>query len=338
MSETPSAEKRALLKKPLTLGDVTLSSRVLLAPLAGVSDLPFRLICREQGAALVCTEMISAKAVYYGNKGTDRLMQTVPGEAPLSLQLFGSDPEILGRIADKIAPHPNRILDLNMGCPVPKVVKNGEGSALMRDPALAERIFTALVKAAGKPVTVKRRSGFTQSEQNAPELARIAEACGVSAVIVHGRTREQGYSGKADLQVIRRVKEAVSIPVIGNGDVTDGPSAVRMLIETGCDAVMVGRAAQGNPWVFREILSYAETGALPRAPKMAEIRKTAERHGKMLVMLKGEEVAMREMRKHLAWYTKGIRGSARLRGKMNELTRMDQLFEILDALEEKEVE
>ena len=246
--------------KKLQIGNVTLDNPVILAPMAGVSDLPFRLLCREMGAALVCMEMVSAKAIYYNNKNTDSLMEIHPEEVPASLQLFGSDPQILAEMAKRIEERPFSILDLNMGCPVPKVVNNGEGSALTKDPKLVEQILTVLVKAINKPVTVKIRKGFDDDHVNAVEIAKIAEACGVAAVAVHGRTRAQYYSGQADWDIIAQVKDAVKIPVIGNGDVDSPEKAKAILEQTGCDGVMIGRAAEGNPWIFREVVSYLENG------------------------------------------------------------------------------
>src|SRR5699024_8965901 len=227
-----------------------------LAPMAGVTDLPFRLLCREMGVGLLSMEMVSAKAILYKNRNTESLMEIAPGENPIALQLFGSDPEILGEIAAQIQNRPFDILDFNMGCPVPKVVNNQEGSALMKQPELVREIASSLVKASEKPVTVKIRKGFDDAHVNAVEIAKILEDCGVAAVAVHGRTREQYYSGKADWEIIRKVKEAVSIPVIGNGDVDSPKAAVAMMEQTGCDGVMIGRAAQGNPWLFREIRHY----------------------------------------------------------------------------------
>lgn len=312
-------------KNQLKIGSVTLDNRVILAPMAGVTDLPFRLLCREQGAGLVCMEMVSAKAIYYGNKNTDALMEIHPGEHPASLQLFGSDPEIISEMAKKIEELPFSLLDFNMGCPVPKVVNNREGSALLKEPKLVEEILSKLVKAVHKPVTVKIRKGFDEEHVNAPEIARIAESCGVAAVAVHGRTREQYYSGKADWDIIRRVKEAVQIPVIGNGDVDCPEAAARMLAQTGCDGVMIGRAAQGNPWIFRQVAGYLENGEIPEKPDCREMKETILRHAALQMKYKGEYIGVREMRKHLSWYTTGMPHSARFRQMINSLESMEEL-------------
>lgn len=318
----------------LKIGNVTLDNRLILAPMAGVTDLPFRLLCREQGAGLVCMEMVSAKAIYYKNKNTEELMEIHPDERPVSLQLFGSDPDIISEMARKIEDRPFDILDLNMGCPVPKVVNNGEGSALMKDPKLVEKIVTRTVKAIRKPVTVKIRKGFSEQTANAVEIAKIAEACGAAAVAVHGRTREQYYTGCADWDIIRQVKEAVKIPVIGNGDVTDGPSAQAMLSETGCDGIMIGRAARGNPWIFKEISCYLEghcpessqpENSQPGRRTPGETRQVILRHARMELELKGEYTAVREMRKHIAWYTAGYPNSAALRREINNIESFDRL-------------
>lgn len=313
--------------RQLQIGSVVLENNVFLAPMAGVTDLPFRLLCREQGAGLLCMEMISAKAVHYNNKNTESLMEIHPDEMPVSLQLFGSEPDIMAETAARIEERPFAILDINMGCPVPKVVNNCEGSALMKNPKLAGEIINAVVRSVSKPVTVKIRKGFDENSINAVEMAKIAEANGAAAVAVHGRTREQYYSGKADWEIIRQVKESVGIPVIGNGDVTDAVSAAKMLDETGCDGIMVGRASRGNPWIFREINTYLDTGKIAQRPSTEEVRDTILRHAALQLEYKGEYTAIREMRKHVAWYTTGYPHSARLRQMVNEMETIAELEE-----------
>lgn len=316
----------------LTIGNVTLENNVILAPMAGVTDLPFRLLCREQGAGMVCMEMVSAKAIYYNNRNTEELLTIHPDEQPASLQLFGSDPQIVADMARRIEERPFAILDFNMGCPVPKVVNNGEGSALMREPELVEKLLTQLVKAVKKPVTIKIRKGFDEEHCNAAEIARIAESCGVAAVAVHGRTRAQYYSSHADWECIRQVKEAVKIPVIGNGDVNSPQAAREMLDQTGCDGVMIGRAAQGNPWIFREVANFLESGTLTPRPSNREKRETILRHARLQLETKGEYTAVREMRKHLAWYTVGMPHSARFRQTINAMETMEELLEGVDSI------
>ena len=310
----------------LKIGSVTLDNPVILAPMAGVTDLPFRLLCREMGAGMVCMEMVSAKAIYYNNKNTEELLAIHPEEGPASLQLFGSDPDIVADMAARIEDRPFAVLDFNMGCPVPKVVSNGEGSALMKNPGLVEELLKKLVRAVKKPVTVKIRKGFDQEHVNAVEIARIAEGCGVAAVAVHGRTREQFYSGRADWEIIRQVKEAVKIPVIGNGDVDSPEKAAELLAETGCDGVMIGRAARGNPWIFRETAEFLQEGEVPCRPDNSEKERIILRHARLQLETKGEYTAVREMRKHLAWYTAGMPHSAGFRGMINSMESMEELL------------
>ncbi len=318
----------------MKIGNVTLKNSYILGPMAGVTDLPFRVLCEEQGAGLACMEMVSAKALLYKNKNTRALLAIAPGEAPVSLQLFGSDPAVISAAAKELEEEglPFQILDINMGCPVPKVVKNGEGSALMLDPDRVYEIVSQTVKAIDKPVTVKIRKGFDDAHVNAVEIAKVIEAAGGAAVAVHGRTREQYYSGKADWDIIRQVKEAVSIPVIGNGDVTGPEQAEKMREETGCDGVMIARAARGNPWIFRDLLEYDRTGVTPKRPSTGEIREMMLRHARMLIAQKGEYTGIREMRKQVAWYTKGLPGSAKMR---EEICRVGSYNELAALLQEK---
>lgn len=316
--------------KKLKIGNVALSNPYILAPMAGVTDLPFRLLCKEQGAGLLCMEMVSAKAIQYNNKNTKALLEIHPEEEPVSLQLFGSDPEVISEVAKQIEELPFAILDINMGCPVPKIVRNGEGSALMNQPKLVHEIVSKTVKAIQKPVTVKIRKGFNDESINAVEIAKIIEDAGGAAVAVHGRTREQYYSGKADWDIIRQVKEAVSIPVIGNGDVTSGESALAMMRETGCDGVMIGRGAQGNPWIFSELREYEKTGQMPARPSNEELKEMMLRHARLQMQYKGDFLGIREMRKHVAWYTTGLPNSAKLRGEINAVESYEELQELLN--------
>ena len=318
--------------KPLWIGNVKIEKPRALAPMAGVTDQPFRLLCREQGAGLVCTEMVSAKAILYKNKNTGMLMAIDEKERPAALQLFGCEPEVMAEAARQIEERNFDILDVNMGCPVPKVVNNGEGSALMKNPKLAGEIVKALVKAVKKPVTVKIRKGFDGEHVNAVEMAKILEDAGAAAIAVHGRTREQFYSGRADWEIIRRVKEAVSIPVIGNGDVDSPDAAAALLRETGCDGVMIARGAQGNPWIFSRVLRYLEDGTLLPLPDRQEVKEMIFRHGAMLIAAKGEYTGIREMRKHVAWYTAGFPHSAKLRGRINTVESLAELREVLESL------
>ena len=318
--------------KTLTIGNVMLDNPLVLAPMAGVTDLPFRVLCKEQGAGLICMEMISAKAILYKSKNTETLMEMHPSEHPVSLQLFGSDPDIISEMAKQIEDRPFDILDINMGCPVPKVVNNGEGSALMKNPDLIKEIVSKTVKAIKKPVTVKIRRGFDEEHVNAVEIAKIIEDCGAAAVAVHGRTREQYYAGKADWEIIREVKEAVSIPVIGNGDVDAPVKAKQMMEETDCDGVMIARGAQGDPWIFSRTLHYLETGEVPPKPSKEEVVETMLRHARMQLDYKGNYTGIREMRKHIAWYTGGFPHSAKLRAAINEIETYEELENLLQRL------
>lgn len=313
--------------KQLKIGNVVLDNAYVLGPMAGVTDLPFRLLCRRQGAGLLGMEMVSAKGILYKNKNTESLLAIHPEEPPVSLQLFGSDPKIVSEMAKRIEERPFSILDINMGCPMPKIVKNGEGSALMNQPKLVYELVKATVDAIEKPVTVKIRKGFDDEHVNAVEIAKIAEEAGAAAIAVHGRTREQYYSGKADWDIIRQVKEAVSVPVIGNGDVTSGERAVAMMDETGCDGVMIARGAQGNPWIFSELTAYEKIGEIPPRPSLEEIKEMMMEHARLQVEFKGEFQGIRELRKHIAWYTKGLPGSAKLRNEANKV----ETFEALKA-------
>lgn len=315
----------------MKIGSVELKNNIILAPMAGVSDLPFRLLCKEQGAGMTCMEMISAKAILYNNKNTESLLEIHPDEETVSLQLFGSEPQIMADIAAKIENRPFSILDINMGCPVPKIVNNHEGSALMKNPDLVYKIVEAIKGAISKPVTVKIRKGFDDAHVNAVEVAKAAEAAGADAVAVHGRTREQYYSGTADWDIIRAVKQAISVPVIGNGDILCGKDAKRMLDETGCDAVMIGRAAEGNPFIFREVSCYLNNEEYV-APALPEIKDTILRHADLQLKYKGEFIGIREMRKHLSWYLKGFEGAAALRKSINEMESFSELKDIVERI------
>ena len=314
----------------MRIGNVVLENNIILAPMAGVTDLPFRLLCKEQGVGMTCTEMVSAKAISFHNKNTESLLEISENERPVSLQLFGSDPDIISEVASYMEERPFDILDINMGCPVPKVAGNGEGSALMQNPKLVGEIIYKTARAIKKPVTVKIRKGFSEKNVNAVEIAKIAEANGAAAIAVHGRTREQYYSGKADWDIIRQVKEAVKIPVIGNGDVDSPQKAKELLEQTGCDGIMVGRGARGNPWIFREIKAYLEKGELIPRPSKDEIKSMMLRHARMQIEYKGTYTGIREMRKHISWYTAGFPGSAKLRGAINLVETYEELEQLLE--------
>lgn len=316
----------------MRIGNVEITDNVILAPMAGVTDLPFRLLCKEMGCGMTVTEMVSAKAVLYKNRNTESLLCVEGGERPTALQLFGSEPEVMAEAARRLEERDFAIFDINMGCPVPKIVNNGEGSALMKNPRLAGKIVEAVVKAVKKPVTVKIRKGFDEAMVNAPQMAHVIESCGGAAVTIHGRTREQYYSGRADWDIIRRVKAAVSIPVIGNGDIFTGMDARRMIEQTGCDGVMIGRGARGNPWIFREAAVCLSGGEMPSRPSVQEVRGMILRHARMLEERKGAHTGIREMRKHFAWYTAGMPHSAAMRARMNEIETIEALEELARQL------
>ena len=318
------------MKGKWKIGSVEIENPFVLAPMAGITDLPFRLLCKEQGAGLLYTEMVSAKAISYHNRNTVSLMETDPKEHPVALQLFGSEPELMGEVAKSIEDQPFDILDINMGCPVPKVVNNGEGSALLKDPALIREIIKAVSGAVRKPVTAKMRIGFEGADVDPVEIARIMEDAGAAAIAVHGRTRQQYYSGRADWETIRRIKEAVSVPVIGNGDVDSPEKAEAMFRETGCDAMMIGRAVRGNPWIFREMNHYFATGELLPGPSLEELKEEILRHARMQIEKKGEYTGIREMRKHVAWYTAGMRHSAGIRRESNLISSYGELERLLE--------
>ncbi|MGN0328543.1 MAG: tRNA dihydrouridine synthase DusB [Lachnospira sp.] len=318
----------------MKIGNVNIETNISLGPMAGVTDLPFRLLCKEMGCGLVYTEMVSAKAILYNNKNTEELLKTEELERPVAVQLFGSDPEIMADIAKRMEERPFDIIDVNMGCPVPKVVNNGEGSALLKNPLLVGKIVETMAKAVSKPVTVKIRTGFDEDSINAPEIAHIIQESGGAAVAVHGRTRQQYYSGKADWSVIKQVKDRVSIPVIGNGDIRSGQDAVKIMKETGCDGVMIGRGAQGNPWIFKQVKEYIDSGTIIEKPSTSEVAEMIIRHCKMLCEFKGEYTGIREMRKHFAWYTAGIKHAAALRNEVNKVTTFSELVELASTLTE----
>ncbi|WP_394867066.1 tRNA dihydrouridine synthase DusB [Paraclostridium bifermentans] len=309
----------------MKIGNVTLDNKVFLSPMAGVTDLPFRLICKEQDCGMLYTEMINAKALCYDDQNTKKMLKIEEEEHPVAVQIFGSDPTFMGGAAEILNEYPNEILDINMGCPAPKVIKNGDGSALMKNPKLAEEVLKSVVKNSKKPVTLKIRKGWDDNNINAVEIAKIAEASGISALAIHGRTREQYYSGKADWDIIAKIKESINIPVIGNGDVFEVEDAINMINKTNCDAIMIGRGAQGNPWIFKRINHYMKTGEILPEPTGEEKINTALKHLKLAIDEHGEYVAVREMRKHIAWYLKGLRGSARLRDEINKIESYEEV-------------
>lgn len=314
----------------MKIGNVELENNVFLAPMAGVTDMPFRILCKEQGCGLLYSEMISAKGIYYNDAKSFKLTQIDSREEPTALQIFGSEPDIMAKVAERLSQLNTAIIDINMGCPTPKITKNGEGSALMRDPKLVGKIVKEVVKASSKPVTIKIRKGWDDNTVNAVEIAKIAEDNGAAAITVHGRTREQFYSGKADWDIIKKVKKAVSIPVIGNGDIFEEEDAKSMLEKTGCDAIMVGRGAQGNPWIFDKIIKYLKFNVKLSDISCEDKIEMIKRHMQMLVDLKGESSGIREMRKHIAWYIKGMKNSTALKVKVFRSITQQEILDLLD--------
>ena len=314
----------------MKIGNLQLDNEVFLSPMAGVTDLPFRTICKEKGCGMLYTEMINAKALCYDDENTKKMLRMEKDEHPVAVQIFGSDPEFMGKAASIMNQYPNEILDINMGCPAPKVVKNGDGSALMRNPKLAAEVLSAVVKNSEKPVTLKIRKGWDDDCINAVEIAKIAQECGISALAIHGRTREQFYSGKADWDIIAEIKQAIEIPVIGNGDVFEVQDAVNMLEKTKCDAIMIGRGAQGNPWIFNRINHYMKTGEILPEPTLEEKITTAIKHMNLAVAEHGDYVAVREMRKHIGWYLKGLKNSAKYRDQINKITDYKEVIAMLE--------
>lgn len=314
----------------MKIGNIEINSNAFLSPMAGVTDLPFRLICKEKGCGMLYTEMINAKALCYDDENTKKMLKIKLEEHPVAVQIFGSDPEFMGKAASIMNEYNNEILDINMGCPAPKVIKNGDGSALMKNPKLAEQVLSAVVKNSIKPVTLKIRKGWDDQSVNAVEIAKIAEACGISAIAIHGRTREQFYSGTADWDIIRQIKETINIPVIGNGDVFEVQDAKRLLETTNCDAILIGRGSQGNPWIFKRVDHYIRTGEILPEPTFEEKVNTAKKHMSLAIEEHGEYIAVREMRKHLGWYLKGLKGSAKVRDEINKIENYEDVIKRLD--------